>query len=605
MRKFTVLLSLTILTISPYFTAAQTPQYYNTNAGTGINTYPFGQGGGQRVHWLIRPGELNQPGPCPAGNIITLFFFMGNSASGTFTNLTVRLGQTALTSLPSAWYTGQMDTVYFRASVPLSCTNSAWMSITLDRPFTYNPALSLIIDVSQCAATGLLYVRQSSVSPATRNYGTPGGGCNIAYAGQDGQQINFGVNLNPGPVPRFYNTAWCSGAQYPNIPSATIYNECAWVGDTMYMHTPTNTGAATTTVTRYILATNSWSTGVPLPVAKTQGTMTSAAGKVYYIGGSATPGGGGSTDVYEFNPSTGIWTLKAPLPGSTQGHGAATWGDSVIFVIMGPWNTPSSSCYFYRIGNNTTGTTTSFPGMPTKGHATGLWGNKIYVAGGFGTAYTKQFYIGTIGSDASTISWAAGPPFPSVPKAYLGGTAVGDRFYLVGGNNSIGTTSSDSVFIWFINAGIWAAFPGLKPVAVHNVEAAVTYKIIADTVKIFCPGGSSGTGTTLNTDVIACGPTVTGIEPTLGIPREYALMQNYPNPFNPVTKITYALPKAGIVYLTVYDILGKEVKALVNEFKNPGTYSVYFDADQLASALYLYELKSGEFKDIKKMILLK
>ncbi|MGH2574577.1 MAG: hypothetical protein ACRDFC_02640, partial [Ignavibacteria bacterium] len=172
------------------------PQYYNTNTGTGINTYPFGQSGGQRVHWLIRPGTLNLPSQCPPGNITKIYFYMGNTMTGTFTNLTVKLGQTALTSLPGAWYTGAaLATVYYRPSVTLSCTNSAWMSITLDTPFPFDTSQSLIIDVEQCATTGTLYVRQSSGTPATRNYGQPGTGCPINYIGQDGQIINFGVDI--------------------------------------------------------------------------------------------------------------------------------------------------------------------------------------------------------------------------------------------------------------------------------------------------------------------------------------------------------------------------------------------------------------------------
>jgi hypothetical protein len=369
------------------------------------------------------------------------------------------------------------------------------------------------------------------------------------------------------------------------------------------MHAPDGSGNAATTIRRYALG-GSWSTGVPLPAAKTQGTLTAALGKLYYIGGGSTPGGAGSTDIYEYNPLTGTWTLKAPLPAAVNGHGAGNWGDSVVFVIMGPWGTPTTACYFYRIGNNTTGTTTAFTGQATRSHAASIWSNKIYVAGGF--PYTKQFYIGTIGSNASTITWTAGPPFPSVPKAALGGVAVGDRFYLVGGNNSVGTTSSDSTLVWGISGSIWSILQSQKPSAVHNNHAAVTYKLIGDTAKIFCPGGSSGTGTTLNMDVIACGPTVTGIgNETPEIPREYKLSQNYPNPFNPVTVIRYQLIVNSLVSMKVYDISGREVSTLVNGEKRAGYYEVTFDGSSLASGVYFYRIESAGFTDVKKMILVK
>jgi hypothetical protein len=104
---------------------------------------------------------------------------------------------------------------------------------------------------------------------------------------------------------------------------------------------------------------------------------------------------------------------------------------------------------------------------------------------------------------------------------------------------------------------------------------------------------------------IACG-LVTGIgNNNFEIPQNYMLSQNYPNPFNPVTKISFAIPKSGIVTLKVYDILGKEVAVLVNAQKNAGSYIVDFDASALTSGVYFYKLEVNGFVDTKKMIVLK
>lgn len=92
-------------------------------------------------------------------------------------------------------------------------------------------------------------------------------------------------------------------------------------------------------------------------------------------------------------------------------------------------------------------------------------------------------------------------------------------------------------------------------------------------------------------------------EPVL--PNEFSLSQNFPNPFNPVTAIKYGLPKAGNVTLKVYDLLGREVSVLVNEMKQPGIYSVEFNASNYASGIYLYRIESGGFTDVKKMLLVK
>ncbi len=89
------------------------------------------------------------------------------------------------------------------------------------------------------------------------------------------------------------------------------------------------------------------------------------------------------------------------------------------------------------------------------------------------------------------------------------------------------------------------------------------------------------------------------------LPIEYNLSQNYPNPFNPSTTISYSVINSDLVQIKVYDILGREVKILVNELKQAGTYEIQFDATGLASGIYLYRIESGSFVQTKKMILLK
>jgi|GEM_PF-4801610 len=89
------------------------------------------------------------------------------------------------------------------------------------------------------------------------------------------------------------------------------------------------------------------------------------------------------------------------------------------------------------------------------------------------------------------------------------------------------------------------------------------------------------------------------------IPFKYNLSQNYPNPFNPTTVINYSIPKASFVTIKIYDILGNEITSLVNVEKRTGRYSVNLDASNLASGVYFYQLKAGNYSSIKKMVLLK
>jgi Secretion system C-terminal sorting domain/Kelch motif/Galactose oxidase, central domain len=115
----------------------------------------------------------------------------------------------------------------------------------------------------------------------------------------------------------------------------------------------------------------------------------------------------------------------------------------------------------------------------------------------------------------------------------------------------------------------------------------------------------SGFGNDLYIDSICTG-SIVGISNNGGVvPHAYSLSQNYPNPFNPSTVIKYSLPKAGLVKLVVFDILGREVRTLVNEVKTAGIYSVNFDASSLASGVYFYKVESGDFVQTKKMLLIK
>ncbi|MFA6541360.1 MAG: T9SS type A sorting domain-containing protein, partial [Bacteroidota bacterium] len=97
----------------------------------------------------------------------------------------------------------------------------------------------------------------------------------------------------------------------------------------------------------------------------------------------------------------------------------------------------------------------------------------------------------------------------------------------------------------------------------------------------------------------------TGVETTPRIPRSFVLEQNFPNPFNPATTIRYQIPSADEVSLTVYDVLGKEVAALVNGVQTAGVHTVPFYGTRLSSGVYFYRLRTPSFTETKKMVLIK
>ena len=89
------------------------------------------------------------------------------------------------------------------------------------------------------------------------------------------------------------------------------------------------------------------------------------------------------------------------------------------------------------------------------------------------------------------------------------------------------------------------------------------------------------------------------------LPSAYLLKQNYPNPFNPSTNIDYYLPQNSNVKLNIYDITGKLISTLVNENEFAGRYSVKFDSGRLSSGIYFYTLIANNFKESKKLVIVK
>ena len=113
----------------------------------------------------------------------------------------------------------------------------------------------------------------------------------------------------------------------------------------------------------------------------------------------------------------------------------------------------------------------------------------------------------------------------------------------------------------------------------------------------------------VNMGALGIGCSVLGVS-TLSIPEKFDLYQNYPNPFNPTTKIKYDLPQDNMVTITIYDIMGRNVRTIVNTKQTAGYHSLQWDAknnigSKAAAGVYIYTIQAGEFNASKKMVLLK
>jgi photosystem II stability/assembly factor-like uncharacterized protein len=183
---------------------------------------------------------------------------------------------------------------------------------------------------------------------------------------------------------------------------------------------------------------------------------------------------------------------------------------------------------------------------------------------------------------------------------------VGDRIYAITGN------STDQLFCSAGKYGEWEVY-----MSDDNGDnwSIVTSGIPSNTIVLSLDFDSRGfiyAGTTYNSVFRSLSTTLDMNEGSSDIPSDYSLYQNFPNPFNPNTIISYQIPVGGDVTLNVYDLLGREVATLVDEYKPAGKYEVEFDASShsgnvrnLTSGIYFYTLRAGNFVQTKKMLLIK
>jgi hypothetical protein len=177
-------------------------------------------------------------------------------------------------------------------------------------------------------------------------------------------------------------------------------------------------------------------------------------------------------------------------------------------------------------------------------------------------------------------------------------------------NNYVFAGSQGGVFVSSNNGTSWINFS-------QGLPANWFYAMVRDSTYIYAGvyGGNGGVWRRPLSDLV-------GIHQiSSNVPEKFVLYQNYPNPFNPVTTIRFEIPKTplnppfnqrgdersggGFVVLLIYDILGREIATLVNEKLTHGTYEVSWPATNYPSGVYFYKLIAGDYKETKKMVLMK
>jgi len=275
------------------------------------------------------------------------------------------------------------------------------------------------------------------------------------------------------------------------------------------------------------------------------------------------------------------WLLNYSLP-NTYNFTGVFFTDTIVGYIVGYSN--GDTTVFLKTTDGGSSWSSQFSTTNPYGNPSSLF----FINANTGMAGSSRYIYKTTDSG---LNWfiRSTPTANSINSIYFSSIAIG--YGACSGGQIIKTT--DGGDNWYIQ----------YPITTNSLYAIF---FINDNTGYAC-----GFSTVLKT-TNGGGPPI-GIKPIgIEVPKTFSLSQNYPNPFNPVTTICYDLPISGYVKLTIFDILGREIKVLINEKQSAGKYEAEWDGSYYTSGIYFYRLEvrqagssTGDFVTTKKMVLLK
>ena len=391
---------------------------------------------------------------------------------------------------------------------------------------------------------------------------------------------------------------------------------------------------ATKKLEAYNPITNEWTTKADLNIARINARAAVVNGIIYVIAGYPN-----ERSCEAYNPQTNTWTSRSNFPESNGGVVSVAVYNGLIYVFGGGYANGLKTVYTYNPQTDTW-TKKSDIWTPRTVSQACLVNGKIYVIGGATSEYNPTDAVEMY--DPATDTWYIKSPMP-VASAFLSCAVANNKIYVFEGTAN-----------WSTSAGrVWEYDPALDPVELPTPVELTSFTVSANGKEVtlnwstatelnnqgfevqrkfgsndFVTIGSvkgHGTTTSPNNYIYVDKLTDAGkyfyrlkqidyggkyeysqtVEVNWSPFTTYKLEQNYPNPFNPTTTIGFGIPEKGNVKISVLNILGEEIKVLLNEEKEAGYHSVDFNASELPSGVYFYQLRAGSFVETKKMILLR
>jgi hypothetical protein len=319
------------------------------------------------------------------------------------------------------------------------------------------------------------------------------------------------------------------------------------------------------------------------------------------------------------NPSSWILKNNFPINIGEITYSTAAINDEFAYVAGGNNGTVAhNNVFIYNVMIDSWFIASPLPGSGKYGGGLAVINDStlLFVGGRNSSSVFSQIYKGEIdNSNPTVINWTAGLQYPSGPIYYPGswGTKDGNA-YFTGGSSSVYSDSKNSKAFSktyrynFANETFDTLSDKPTPVSHSQIFGFDTYPSPPPRIhEVHAPGGnSSGSATRVHELLIVIDTSMSGVEPIAGqVSVNYVLHQNYPNPFNPITNIRFEISKDDFVTLKIFNVTGKEITVLVNEELKRGVFKITFNRKKLTSGIYFYRIESGDYKETKKMVLLK